>query len=114
MAKPVNLDQLEALKKQQSQLQAKIAAMEARQKEQDRKNDTRRKVIAGALALEHMAKNPKDQFSRKLFALLDEYVPRSSDRALFPDLPAEPSVKSDAEKASGTDGATGEVAQAAE
>lgn len=44
-----------------------------------RKRDTRRKIIAGALALEE-----KDRgFRGKLLALIDEYVTADRDRALF-------------------------------
>jgi hypothetical protein len=52
------------------------------------KPNTRRKVIAGALALEHFEKNRDSEFGRIMFRLLDEYVVRPHDRALFPDLPA--------------------------
>ena len=49
----------------------------------ERKADTRRKVIAGALALEHFVANRNSEFARILFRLLDEYVVRPHDRGLF-------------------------------
>jgi len=76
------LSPLEKQKAKLAQLQARVKDMEARQAAQDRKDDTRRKVIAGALALEHLEKNPEDPFSKKLFRLLDEYA-RPNERRLF-------------------------------
>lgn len=69
------------------QLDAQLKALEARSKQAERKADTRRKVIAGALALEHFEKNRDTEFGRVMLRLLDEYVVRPHDRALFPDLP---------------------------
>ena len=80
-------DKLDALRKRMSQLNEQARALEARQREQDRKNDTRRKVIVGALALEHSEKNANSEFAKVLNRLLDEYVTRPGDRALFPALP---------------------------
>jgi len=79
-------DKLLSLKEKMKQLAAQAAAIEARQKEQDRKDDTRRKVIAGALALEHLHANPESEFASVLNKLLGEYVKRPADRALFPSL----------------------------
>lgn len=79
-AKP--LTKRERLVQQRAQLDAKLKALDAREKNQTRKDDTRRKVIAGALVLEHMEKNPKSEFGKKLYALLDEYV-RPNERRLF-------------------------------
>ncbi len=76
-------DKIEALRLKRQQLDAQLQALEAQQKEADRKAETRRKVIAGAVALDHLAKNPDDPLARKLSALLDEYVTRPADRALF-------------------------------
>jgi hypothetical protein len=45
-----------------------------------------RPCIAGALALEHFAKNPDSEFGKVMFRLLDEYA-RPEDRALFEFLP---------------------------
>jgi hypothetical protein len=79
---------MEALRQRQAQIAAQLKAMEARETEKARKADTRRKVIAGALAVEHMEKNPNSEFGKVLLRLLDEYVTRPADRAMFPTLPA--------------------------
>jgi hypothetical protein len=81
-------DKIERLRLELAQKQAQLKAEEAREKETARKSDTRRKVIAGALAVEHMEKNPTSDFAKVLGKLLDEYVTRPMDRALFPNLPA--------------------------
>ena len=81
-------DRLEILRDKRDQLDAQLRALEARDKQAERKADTRRKVIAGALALEHYEKNRDSEFGRVMFRLLDEYVVRPHDRALFPDLPS--------------------------
>ena len=75
-----------ALEKKREQIEAQLKAIAAREKETARKEDTRRKVIAGALALEHMDKNPHSPFAGIMHDLLTNYVePRS--RYLFPFVP---------------------------
>jgi hypothetical protein len=74
---------LEKLREQQSQIAAKIKTLAARERQQTRKDDTRRKIIAGALALHHMEKNPSGPFTKTLMMLLDEYVTRPNERKLF-------------------------------
>lgn len=81
----------ERYKKELTQLKTKIKIEEQRQKAKDRKDDARRKIIAGALALHHMEKNKNTEFEIILSRLLNEYVVKDSERALFglPLLPAE-------------------------
>jgi len=72
-------EKIEELQQQERQLKARIQREKAKLKEAQRKADTRRKVIAGALALEH-----KDAtFQATLRGLLDAHVKRDADRALF-------------------------------
>jgi hypothetical protein len=86
MPRPRTTDRLILLRQKRDQLDAQLKALEARKKQAERKADTRRKVIAGALALEHFEKNRDSEFGRVMFRLLDEYVVRPHDRILFPDL----------------------------
>ena len=86
MPRKSTADRLKTLRDKREQLDAQLKALEARNKQAERKADTRRKVIAGALALEHYEKNPDSEFHRVMFRLLDEYVLRPHDRALFPEL----------------------------
>ena len=62
---------------------ARLEKFEAAKAERERKLDTRRKIIVGALALEHMAQNPKSAFAAELGALLNRYVEKLPDRALL-------------------------------
>ena len=48
---------------------------------QQRKDETRRKIIAGAIALERAQYDP--DFAATLAGLLDEKVTKPADRALF-------------------------------
>lgn len=74
-------EQLEALEKKKSQLDAQIQKKRSAVRAAERKRDTRRKIIAGALALEHSAIDV--EFGRKLNRLLQEHVTRPEDRKLF-------------------------------
>jgi hypothetical protein len=87
MPRKTTTDRLELLKRRRDQLDAQLRALEARKKQTERKADTRRKVIAGALAMEHFEANRDSEFGRIMFRLLDEYVIRPHDRILFPFLP---------------------------
>src|ERR1700722_3924490 len=95
MARRSTTDRLELLRQKRDQLDAQLRALEARNKQAERKADTRRKVIAGALALEHFEANPDSDFARVMMRLLDEYVVRPHDRMLFSLLAPEP-VESEA------------------
>ena len=84
MPRRTTTDRLQTLRERRDQLDAQMRALEARKKEAERKADTRRKVIAGALALEHFEANKGSEFARTFLRLLDEYVVRPHDRMLFP------------------------------
>ena len=74
---------IEAYQNRISQIDAQLADLSARGKQAERKRDTRRKVIMGALAAHHMRKNPRSSFAKKLAALIDEYVIGDRERSLF-------------------------------
>lgn len=78
---PMARDQLEKLREKKAQIEAKLKQLEARAKEKARKEDTRRKIIAGALALEHAEIDA--EFGRKLHSILARFVGRPEDRELF-------------------------------
>jgi membrane protein involved in colicin uptake len=75
--------QEERLKQLKAQKQAKDAREKAKQKEQDRKDDTRRKILAGSFLLKQMEDEAK---KTKILADLNEYLTEDRDRKLF-DLP---------------------------
>ena len=74
-------ERLAQLKRVEEQIKAKKQKLNATINGVERKKDTRRKIIAGALALEHGKKDAT--FSHKLNALIDEYVTAANERALF-------------------------------
>lgn len=80
--------ELDKLLEKQKQLAAQIQAIKAREKEADRKLDTRRKILIGGAVLAMVKRGdwPQD----KLNSMLDREVHAEKDRALF-GLPAKES-----------------------
>ena len=76
-------NRLQTLLDKRAKLDAQIKAAQARSRSQARKDDTRRKIIIGALAKDHMAMHPNSAFAQELRALLNEHVKRPKDRALL-------------------------------
>jgi predicted phage tail protein len=71
-------ENLEALKKKQAQLKARIAAIEAKQKANQRKEDTRLKIIIGAALMADAALHPDT--AAFLAAVLRRAVTAERDR----------------------------------
>ncbi|MBS0287992.1 MAG: hypothetical protein JSR17_11885 [Proteobacteria bacterium] len=74
---------LEKLKKQKQVLEARIQKCENRNKQVERKQETRRKILVGSYFLDKAYKENKFDDIKKL---MDDYLTRHSDRKLF-DLP---------------------------
>ena len=72
--------QEERLKQLKAQKQAKDAREKAKQKVQERKNDTRRKILLGSYLLKKMEDEAEKQ---KTLAGLNEYLTEERDRKLF-------------------------------
>lgn len=72
-----------------AELDAQRSALKARLGKQERVNDTRRKVLLGALVM-HRLEHGRDEFSRGLQAWLRRELPgfltRDNDKLLFADL----------------------------
>ena len=75
--------QLEKLKQLKAQKQAIEARERAKQKEQQRKDDTRRKILLGSYLIKKMQNEANKE---KILAELNEYLTENRDRQLF-DLP---------------------------
>ena len=75
---------LEQLLKKREQLNAQIQKLKTREASVKRKEDTRRKILLGALMMELMEKGELDK--DKILARLDGFLTREIDRKLF-DLP---------------------------
>ena len=73
--------QLADLQQKEAQLKARIQKKSAEVAKQTRRQDTRRKIIAGALALEHMGQD--EHFAATMRRLLNDHVNRPEDRKLF-------------------------------
>jgi len=86
MPRQTDEERLAALNERMGRLQRQIRTIKSREKDQARRIDARRKIIAGALALEHFAKSPGSEFGETMFRLLDRYV-RPEERVLFDFLP---------------------------
>lgn len=73
--------QLEKLKEKQQQLQARIKLVEAKEKQKQRKEDTRRKILIGAMVMDGMSKN--DDYKAKIETNLKKYLTKDTDKKLF-------------------------------
>lgn len=80
---------IEAQLEKPKQLKARKQAIEARekskQKEQERKDDTRRKILLGSYLIKKMQENAANK--EKILAEISEYLVEDRDRKLF-DLPS--------------------------
>ena len=70
----------ERLKQLKAQKQAVLAREKARQKAQDRKDDTRRKILLGSYLLNKMEDEAEKE---KILAGINEYLTEDRDRKLF-------------------------------
>ena len=71
------LEKLQAIK---ARRQALVNREKAKQKEQDRKNDTRRKILLGSYLLNKMEDEAEKE---KILAGINEYLTEDRDRKLF-------------------------------
>ena len=72
--------QLEKLKQLKAQKQAIEARERTKQKEQERKDDTRRKILLGSYLIKKMQNEANKE---KILADLNEYLTEDRDRKLF-------------------------------
>ena len=87
-------DRLAELTERQQQLKARRQSLLASKKTEDRKLDTRRKIIVGAAVLAHAELHP--DFSATLRGILSVAVQRDIDRGVIADLldiPPPPAVE---------------------
>lgn len=74
--------QLEKLLQQKTQLEERIKDAKAKIRTQERKQDTRRKIIIGAIAENHAEMYPESEFAQELQRLLNRHVLKPRDREL--------------------------------
>lgn len=93
MAKSID-DKIADFETKLKQLKAQKKLAENREKkkakEQERKDETRRKILLGAMLLQRMKND--EQYNQNILAWLDKYLTENRDRKLFglPELPVEP------------------------
>ena len=73
--------QLEKLKQLKARKQAIETREKSKQKEQERKDDTRRKILLGSYLIKKMNANKANK--EKILAELNEYLTEDRDRLLF-------------------------------
>ena len=73
--------QLEKLKQLKARKQAIEAREKSKQKEQERKDDTRRKILLGSYLIKKM--NANEANKEKILSELNEYLTEDRDRQLF-------------------------------
>lgn len=87
---------LEKLKQQQERIRKQIRLEEKRLARQRRNEDTRRKILAGALIIAYAEDNPEIQ--ALLNRIMSEKLTRDDDRALFGLQPLSDEQKKENEK----------------
>ncbi|MCA9470251.1 MAG: hypothetical protein KC643_33045 [Nitrospira sp.] len=84
-SKPAPLTRLEKLQHQQAKLAKQIALVKNREKQTERKLDTRRKILVGSTLMTEAETNP--ELDATITQLLNRYLKREDDRKLFPQIP---------------------------
>jgi hypothetical protein len=84
MVRKSSSERIAELAERKKQIEAKLAGLAARERQEERKRDTRRKVVVGAAVLAHAERDA--EFSAKLRAVLAMAVLRPADREAITDL----------------------------
>ena len=85
-AKPA--DRIRQLEERRARINAEIQQVRSRESQEARKLETRRRILAGAMVLDRVARK---ELAEKLFlADMDRFLKREQDRAVF-GLPPRPS-----------------------
>ena len=81
MARKTPQERIADLERQHAQIKARLNRERAKITAQKRKDDTRRKIIAGAALLAHANHNPA--FKKQIWRILNTHVTQKQDRALL-------------------------------
>ena len=81
MARKTPQERIANLERQHAQIKARLNRERAKITAQKRKDDTRRKIIAGAALFAHANHNPA--FKEQIWHILNTHVTRKQDRALL-------------------------------
>lgn len=83
MAKKTKAEQLEALRQKEAALKARMQDLQAAVNEEQRKRDTRRKIVLGAAIMAHASHNA--QFKAIVCNALNAALTKEADRDLLKD-----------------------------
>ena len=84
MSKRNPSDRRAKLEAKREELNQEIQRVRIQEQQQQRKDDTRRKVLVGAMILDGMEDTESDQWPNgRLIDVLDSFLTRDRDRALF-------------------------------
>lgn len=79
----MNDERIDKLLAKKAKIDAQLKDARARSRTQKRKDDTRRKIITGALALQHAEMHPQSDFTKTMLDLIHKHVTTDKDRTLF-------------------------------
>ncbi|HEU5375741.1 MAG TPA: mobilization protein [Ktedonobacteraceae bacterium] len=74
-------ERVKKLKEQKRVIEERLRKQQNRDRTKERKDDTRRKILAGAWLLDEM--NQRNDFKEFVYKKLDSFLSRPADRALF-------------------------------
>ncbi len=77
----MNASRRDKLLERKAQIDAQLKALDAKDRQKQRKDDTRRKILAGSVILAHVERDPG--FAETWRSMLDAGLTRPQDRALF-------------------------------
>ena len=79
--RPSNQERIEALRVRRAEIDAELSRLSARARADSRKQDTRRKILIGAVILQEMQDKP--EFRDYVHSLLKARLSKPRDRELF-------------------------------
>ena len=77
----MSTDKIDKLREKKLAIEAKLKAEIAKQSERERKEDTRRKILIGAMVLDKMKREPI--YEKEINSKLSSYLTTERDRKLF-------------------------------
>ena len=78
-AKPA--DRIRQLEERRARINAEIQRVRSRESQEERKRNTRRKILVGAMVLDQVQRGEWPE--KRLKAAMDRFLEREQDRALF-------------------------------
>ena len=79
-----NSSQIEALRRQQEEIAAKLKKATATERDKLKTDERRRSELAGRAVLDLLKDHSEDEIAKAFYAALDTAIKRPADRELFP------------------------------